>query len=332
MTMAEQGPVSAPVQAGGGPRARANRDPRLGGVVGAGLVSAVLFSSSLVLPVLLPFALASPFPLVLQRLRGGLTGGILSAALAAALLAAVFAPGQGVAFALVLALPGLLIGEAMARGRGLVRGCGWAFLALSAEISLALLLASGPMAENVLQTLEQFRSPQFIEDLKASGLPPEKVTDWTDQIALWRDALSVVFPAAYIIIGGLVVLVNGALVRLYLARRDPGWLEDGEFERVRWPFALVVVFVLSGAAVTLPPLRPAAYNALLVVGFFFALQGLAVAAFYARRLAGPPFLRGAVVVLVLVNPWAPQILALLGLVDNWIDFRKYAEPPEARGA
>ena len=81
-----------------------------------------------------------------------------------------------------------------------------------------------------------------------------------------------------------------------------------------------------------PPLRPFAYNALLVEAFFFALQGLAVAAFYARRLAGPPFLRVAVVVLVLVNPWAPQILALLGLFDNWIDFRKWAEPPEARGA
>ena len=33
-----------------------------------------------------------------------------------------------------------------------------------------------------------------------------------------------------------------------------------------------------------------------------------------------------------MNPWAPQILALLGLFDNWIDFRKWAEPPEARGA
>ena len=48
---------------------------------------------------------------------------------------------------------------------------------------------------------------------------------------------------------------------------------------------------------------------------------------YARRLAGPPLLRVAVLVLVLANPWAPQILALLGLFDNWLDFRKWAEPP-----
>jgi uncharacterized protein YybS (DUF2232 family) len=332
MTLTGQG-QSAPAPSGAGsPREGASSEPRLGGILGAGLVSALLFSASLLVPFLFLLGMASPLPLALQRLRGGLSGALLSGALAAGLLAAAFTPGQGVAFVLVLALPGLLIGEAMARGRGLLRGCAWAFLVLSAEISLALLLASGPMSENFLQPLEQFRSPQFLEDLKASGLPPEKVTDWTDQMTTLRAALAVVFPAAYIIAGGLIVLLNGALLRLYLLRRDPGWLEDGEFERVRFPLVLAASFVLSGAAVLVEPLRAAAYNALLVQAFFFGLQGLAVVTFYARRLAGPPFLRAVVVVLVLANPWAVQILALLGLFDNWIDFRKWAEPPETRGA
>jgi uncharacterized protein YybS (DUF2232 family) len=126
------------------------------------------------------------------------------------------------------------------------------------------------------------------------------------------------------------VIANAGLLRLYLLRRDPGWLEDGEFERVRFPLALVGVFILSGAAVALPVARPAAYNVLLVVAFFFALQGFAVVAFYARRLAAPPLLRAAVLVLVLANPWAPQILALLGLFDNWFDFRRWAEPPREK--
>jgi hypothetical protein len=42
-------------------------------------------------------------------------------------------------------------------------------------------------------------------------------------------------------------------------------------------------------------------------------------------------LRVAVLVLVLANPWAPQILALLGLFDNWFDFRRWAEPPAEPG-
>jgi uncharacterized protein YybS (DUF2232 family) len=88
--------------------------------------------------------------------------------------------------------------------------------------------------------------------------------------------------------------------------------------------------VLGGAAVALPVMRPAAYNVLLVVGFFFLLQGLAVVGFYARRLAAPPLVRALALVLVLVNPWAPQLLALLGLFDNFFDFRRWAEPPQAQ--
>ena len=135
------------------------------------------------------------------------------------------------------------------------------------------------------------------------------------------------FPAFLVIAAAVLVAANAALLRLYLLRRDPGWLEDGEFERVRFPIGLVLAFVLSGAAVALPLARPAAYNVLLVVAFFFALQGLAVVGFYARRLAAPPLVRGLALTLVLVNPWAAQMLALLGLFDNFFDFRRFAEPP-----
>ncbi len=91
-----------------------------------------------------------------------------------------------------------------------------------------------------------------------------------------------------------------------------------------------MAFVLAGAAVALPAARAAAYNVLLVLAFFFALQGLAVAAFYAHRLAGPPFLRAAVVVLVLVNPWAPLDPGAAGAFRHLLQFRKWALPPEAR--
>jgi uncharacterized protein YybS (DUF2232 family) len=140
----------------------------------------------------------------------------------------------------------------------------------------------------------------------------------------------VIYPAAYVIFGALIVIANATLLRAYLRRRDPGWLEGGEFEGIHWPFSLAVAFVAAGLAVLSPALRPAAYNGLLILAFFFALQGLAVVTFYTQRLAAPPLLRAAVLVLVLANPWAPQILALVGLFDIWFDFRKWALPPEAR--
>jgi len=306
-------------------------EPRLSGLVGAGALSALFFGSAGFVPALAPLSLVSPLPIAVQRLRGGAPSAWLAAAFAAALVAAASAPSAAGFYLVALAVPGLLLGESLARGRGLLRGCGWAFGALVVEVAAGLALAPRAMAESFLAPVDHLRSEAFLGELKAGSLPPERISEFAEQVGTLRDALAVVFPGAWVIGAAVLVAANAALLRLYLLRRDPGWLDDGEFERVRFSLALVVVFVLSGAAVALPLARPVAYNALLVTAFFFALQGLAVVAFYARRLAGPPLLRAAVVVLVLANPWAPQILALLGLFDNWFDFRRWAEPPPGDG-
>lgn len=286
---------------------------------------------STVAPLLLLLSAISPLPLIIQRLRVGLGSASMGACLAVALIAT-FSPRGAAFFALFLAVPGLLIGQATARGRGLLRGCGWAFALLALEIGTALLFAGPQLGALAVEPFEQSRSAEYLSMLRSSGWrewTQDEIDAWVEQTRTLQSAMEVVYPAVFIICGALVVLVNAALLRTYLARRDPGWLDGGEFERIRWPLGLAVCFVLAGASVAMPPLRPAGYNALLVVAFFFALQGLAVVAYYAHRLAGPPLLRTGLMILVLLNPWAPQILALLGLFDTWLDFRKWAEPPEA---
>jgi uncharacterized protein YybS (DUF2232 family) len=287
-----------------------------------------MFGSFVRLPLLLPFALLAPFPLLVVRLRHGMVPAALATVSAAALLGSLVGGGPGV-FYLMLVAPVLLIGESMARGRGMLRGCGWAFAILALVVSAFLIFANDDMRAIALASFEHSRSPEFLEGLRAS-MPPEQVDAFVEQAATAYEAMLVIYPAAYIIGAAIVVLLNASLLRLYLRRRDPGWLDAGEFESVRWPFVLAVAFVALGLAVLSPLLRPAAYNGLLIVAFFFGLQGLAVVCFYAQRLAAPPLLRAAVLVLVLINPWAPQILALIGLFDIWFDFRKWAEPPEAR--
>jgi uncharacterized protein YybS (DUF2232 family) len=319
--MDERGPVPSPLRAGDG------AEPRLGSLLGAGVAAAGLFATPQFAPILAPLALVSPLPLVLQRLAGGAGAALLATMLAASLVGAIVAPVPAAVFLVVLAAPALLLGESLARGRGLLRGCGWAFALLVVETAVALAFFSGAMAERVLTPLDYWTSDAFLQGLRSEGMSPESVTLLTQQLTELRSAVAIVFPAVYVIGSAVLVMANAGLLRLYLSRRDPGWLEDGEFERVRWPLGLVVTFVVSGAAVALPDAQPVAYNVLLVTAFFFVLQGLAVVAFYVRRLAGPPLLKAVVVLLVLANPWAPQILGLLGLFDNWFDFRKWAEPP-----
>jgi hypothetical protein len=296
-------------------------------VAWAAIGSAGLFFS-LKLPLLGALSAVAPFPLIVQRLKSGLGAGLSAALVSAALISVAFSPAYGLGYLVTLALPGLLLSEAVVRGRGMRRACVWAFAALAAEIGLGLFVAGPRMAELwFYQPLEQLRSPQFLGEMRGSGLPPERVEDWAEQSKALQSAIEVVYPAAFLILGALLVLANAWLLRAYLARRDPGWLEGGEFEGMRWPLGIALPFVAAGAAVTVPTLRPLAYNVLLVLAFFFAIQGLAVVAYYVHRLATAALLRGVVLALVLVNPWAPQILAVVGLFDLWFDFRRWATPP-----
>lgn len=309
-------------------RVRDSREPRAGGALGAGLSSALMFGAFGLRPLLFPLAVLAPFPLLVARLRTGAAASGLATLCAAALVAAVLGPGPGLVY-LMLVAPVMLVAQSVARGRGMVRGAAWAFAVLALEMGIALLFANPEMEALALKPLEQTQSTKFLDDMRGS-MSAEQVDAFREQAAATYDAMRVVYPAAYIISVAIVVILNAALLRLYLRRRDPGWLDAGEFEGVRWPFGMAVAFVAAGAAVLSPVLRPAAYNGLLILAFFFGLQGLAVVSFYAQRLAAPPLLRAAVLVLVLINPWAPQILALIGLFDIWFDFRKWAEPPEQK--
>ena len=307
----------------------ARQEPRALATLGVGVSAALLFALFHVAPVLSLAAVVCPLPLAVHRLRGGLAAGLLATAVAAAAVGAVFSLGSALLFVAAFAAPGLLVAEGLARGRGLLRGCTWGFGLLACEVVALLLGAAPQMAALVLDPLEQMRSQQFLDDMRQGGLPPERIEAFAEQARVWHDALAVVYPGAYIVLAALIVFANAALLRTYLARRDPGWLEGGEFEEIRFSSALAPIFLLAGFGVVFPVVRSVSYNLLLILGFFFAVQGVAVMAYYAHRLAGPPMLRAVVMLLVLLNPWAPQVLALLGLFDLFLDFRKWARPSPA---
>ena len=319
--------------------AGAHDEPRAWGPLGAAALAAALFCGGLllahtgeigILRALGPFglflAVVSPSPLVVQRLRGTLPA-VVAVLASALLVGAALSLGMAFLFALT-AGPVLLIGDAMARGRGLRRGCVWAAAVITAEL-LLLLLVSGPQIGALMtKWIPALWSPEYLAELRQWGMPADRVEQWVQDWKLWESALTVVYPAAFLIMGMLVVIANAVVVRTYLARRDPAWLDGNEFEGIRLPFGLAVVFVLAGATVVFPPVRPVGYNVLLLVAFLLAIQGVAVVLYYAHRLAGPPFLRVLVVMLVLFNPWSRELLPALGLFDLWFDFRKYADIPE----
>jgi hypothetical protein len=301
--------------------------------LGAALVSAVLFGAGALgraagLPGLGVLAALSPMPLALTRIETSSVQAWLAALLSAGLVASVGSTTASVTFVLGFALPGLLIGTAMVRGRGLLRGSLWAAAWLTTAIAVWLLFAGSQLVASWLSQLDLLRSQPFLDRLRTEGVALEQVQWLHDSAERLHGILSLTYPAVSVILGLVMVAVNAGLLRAYLRRHDPGWLQEGEFERLRWPFPLVVIFVAASLALVAPALRPLSVNVLLLVAFLFALQGLAVVAYFSGRLVPALALWLAAFTLFVTHPVAPVVaLALLGLFDHWLDARRWAEPP-----
>jgi uncharacterized protein YybS (DUF2232 family) len=156
-------------------------------------------------------------------------------------------------------------------------------------------------------------------DLQVVGLPRVEV----------QELILQVLPALVLINTALVAWVNVLAVRALASHW--GWDDPGE-PLSHWTSPEWLVFFLVGAGFAfLAPLawvRQAGLNLLLILGFAYFCQGMAVMAALLQRYQVPWPLRGLGYVLAFMNPLM-MVVMILGLVDIWLDFRKLQPPREA---
>jgi hypothetical protein len=155
-------------------------------------------------------------------------------------------------------------------------------------------------------------------DLRLMGLPRVDV----------QNLLILVLPALMLINIALVAWVN-ILVVQGLATLW-GWDDPGE-PLSHWasPEWLVFFLVAAGFALLapLPWVRQAGLNLLLVMGFVYFCQGMAVISALLQRYQLPRVLRLVVYALAFMNPLM-LVVMILGLTDLWLDLRTLRPPRE----
>ena len=155
-------------------------------------------------------------------------------------------------------------------------------------------------------------------DLRLMGLPRVDV----------EKLLIQVLPALALINLSLVAWVNILVVQRL--GTIWGW-DDLGAPLSQWasPEWLVFFLVAAGFALLAPLLwvRQAGLNLLLVMGFVYFCQGLAVISALLQRYHLPWVLRGLVYILAFMNPLL-LVVMILGLTDLWLDFRTLQPPWE----
>jgi uncharacterized protein YybS (DUF2232 family) len=266
----------------------------------------------------LPLSIAGLFsatPLLALRLSGGLFHGVIAVLIAALVVTGGDSPETGIAFVVLFGLWALLAGEILSRRRSVVAGCAAGFLVLAVEALFAAFSEGTAPMEATLRSAQVQKA--FDQWAAQAPLEPAEAKKAIEEI---RTGILALYPSLSVISAATIVSLNAiALGRLVQRRQSTGFPRN-ELLLLRWPLALVVGFVASGALLLVPDLQTVGWNGLVVTLFLFLLQGLSVLAFSLTRLFSSPLMRTMVVVASLLGPWA-IFLSLLGLFDQWFDFR-----------
>jgi uncharacterized protein YybS (DUF2232 family) len=147
--------------------------------------------------------------------------------------------------------------------------------------------------------------------------------------------LASIFPGLAVIGAVMMAWINFLVGRALVRRSGTPWPPAlSDLKTWSAPDLLVWVLLAAGFAVFVMDggIATAAVNVLMVAGLAYFFQGLAVAAFWMHKKSFPPTVRGVIYFLILAQQYLALIVAAVGLIDLWADFRKLkaAEPGDTR--
>ena len=305
------------------------------GTVRAAFLSAALFVSAALVPVVGAIAaLFAPTPILLfavgtraPRLRAAAV--ILVAAIAATLLGGWV---TGLSYAISFGLAAAVMCDMLDRRKPFET----IVLVTAAATLAAGVIAAYLMAGSVDQLAASVRAA--LATGMAHGRDLYKVLGM--ETGLGRRAESAALDTTMRLTPALVALCAGfgALLNLGLFSRlggqgRLGYSLFGDLARWSAPEWLIWLLLATGFGmfVPVPALTVAALDAFVCVAAVYFCQGLAIMAFYFRAFSVPPWVRGLIYFVIIVQPVLAALVCAAGIFDLWVDFRRLRPPRREAG-
>ena len=278
----------------------------------------------------LPLSIAGLFsaaPLLGLRISGRLIQAVIALATSLLLISVIESPDTAVGFAILFGVWALLAGEVLSRRKSVIAAGVAGFVLLSLEALLA------GFTEGTAPIEATLRSPQvqasFDQWAAQAALEPAEAKAAIERV---RSGIVALYPSLSVDFGRHYRRLEHRgprAARPAQQTEPPSQRANCSCSAGRWlwswrswpPARLLLV----------PGLHTVAWNGLVVTLFLFLLQGLSVLAFALSRLFASELVRAMLMAASLLGPWA-ILLSLLGLFDQWFDFRSRfisAETPAA---
>jgi uncharacterized protein YybS (DUF2232 family) len=201
-------------------------------------------------------------------------------------------------------------------------------LIMIATVCAYFLYAGFALSINPWHLVQQFVTQIIEQNISMySQLPLDKenIDLFKDNKSLFISVFTGIFPAL-VIIGSVTIVWINVLMAKDMLRRAGFLLPRLErLSRWRTPDFVIWIFIAAGGLLLLPgeQISFLALNILIVTCFIYLLQGLAIISFLFQNKNVPVFFRYLFYFLIAVQQFLMIPIAVTGLVDIWVDFRRF---------
>lgn len=162
------------------------------------------------------------------------------------------------------------------------------------------------------------------EAYKSMGLPPEKAAELNNYTSAVRNALLRIYPSLMVVGSSFVVWVNLMMGKRLFYSKGIQVFEKRDLLMWKAPEHLVWGVIVSGFSLFLPfeGIRFVMLNLLIIFMAVYLFQGMAIFSYFLDRFRVPSWARIALYLFIVVQQFFLVLLALGGLFDQWINFRR----------
>ena len=286
---------------------------------------------SALIPIVGPFiSLLSPLPFLYFATKLGITQGIKLAAITVLLAGVIGNLGgfpQVIFLSIEFSLLGLIISEIFRREYSFGFSILWGtilMLIVGLVILIVIGLTRGMGPFELILDYFQSNMRETLTSYEKLGLDPDKTTQFQEYADTFVKVITSIYPALMVIGTGFVVWINILISRPLFRVGKLKYPDFGPMDHWSAPDYLVWGVIGAGFSLFLPVtgIKLLAINGLMVMLVIYIFHGFSILLFYVNKYRVPTWLRVGIYLLVVFQQIFLVLLALVGLFDQWIRFRR----------
>ena len=303
-------------------------------VLGVG-ITALFFTLLALSPALgLAAGFVTPLPVAYFYTRLGRSLGLLyfASSVLIAWFSLQYAGVEGEAsFFIVIGALGVLLPEFMRRNWSIEKTVMASAASLLTLVLALLLYYSLRLATPALQLIETHihdSLQQSISFYAEFGMSPEQIESVKENASEITNTILGLFPSLVVVGASFFAWINLLMMRYLFQKTRTPCPDYGDLARWKIPDWLVWFVIASGGMMLLPmpEINMVGFNGLIIFLFVYLLQGFSIVHFFFKKKSVPRFLRTIFYLFLFVYQSLLLVVAVVGLFDIWIDFRKMNRP------